>query len=449
MRKILVLSLVLATNAGAQEAGTLDQLADDLTARVGASLAKVERSGAADLAISVTSPRDAGRVPALLEGLLLQRLRARGGVRSVAVISGAAAVRASWDGYEVWLDVELDVEGPHLVVTDQLVDVERNPWRAGGGEPVVATGHARVRIDAELRAHLSAKGAPPAPRPTPPAPATPTPAPTPTTAKKKRTTFQLMRFAFEPPDEVLALAAGDVDADGAVELVALLPHHVMVYALRRDSLVEEQRIPLDGAAPPGRPRQPFGTLVVSGAEILAQSSEHPGVRLGAAGKLGALAGYPILPTVTAAQVPGVRLFGKTQFAETPAPALPDKMIALDGAAGMVASVDAEGLLRLWRLGQKAQLASLPGAGTAVELADLDEDGRPELISSASRPAGFGDQLLIRAIREDGTVKTLYKETTRSGIAAIGAGDLDGDGAVDVAAYVRDFGARKGELWLVR
>jgi hypothetical protein len=451
MRRLGAVVLVaLAAPARADEAaGTIDQLADELTGRAVAALAKIERAGAADLALSVKARDDAGRIPSLLEGLLLSRLRARAGVRSVAVLEAGDATRASRAGYEAWLDVEVALDGPFLVVTERLVGTDWNPWRPGGGEAIASAAHARVRVDAELRAHLSAR--PPATRPAP-APATrPTPAASkpPPTPPRKRTTFQLMRFGFDPPDDVLAFAAGDVDADGAVELVALLPHQVIVYALRRDTLVEEQRIPLEGPAPLGRPRQPLGTIVVAGAEILAQSSEHPGVRLGAAGKLATTAGYPILATATASQVPGLRQFGKTQFAETPAPALPDKTIALDGAAGVVASVDPEGLLRLWRVGQKSHFAQLPGAGTAVELADLDDDGRLELISSSSRPAGFGDQLLIRSIRDDGTARVLFKEATRGGIAAIGAGDLDGDGAVDVAAYVRELGARRGELWLVR
>jgi hypothetical protein len=177
------------------------------------------------------------------------------------------------------------------------------------------------------------------------------------------------------------------------------------------------------------------------------------VKLARGQKVGVTAGYPILAAVSASPVPGVRQLGKVQVQVTPAPALPERMIALDGAVAragpLLASVDLDGTLRVWKLGQKNHWVQLAGAGHAVEIADLDDDGKVELISSAARPAGFGDQLLIRSLRDDGTAKVAYRETTRGGIAAIGAGDLDGDGAVDVVAFVRELGQRKGELWLVR
>jgi hypothetical protein len=47
-------------------------------------------------------------------------------------------------------------------------------------------------------------------------------------------------------------------------------------------------------------------------------------------------------------------------------------------------------------------------------------------------------------------KTLHKGSSlRGGVAAIAAGDFNGDGAQDVAAFVRLVDATRGDVWVLQ
>jgi hypothetical protein len=116
-------------------------------------------------------------------------------------------------------------------------------------------------------------------------------------------------------------------------------------------------------------------------------------------------------------------------------------------------VDGDGALTLHPLPHPAageSPARLADVGSTFEIVDLDGDGAPEVITSAYRAPGDGDELIVYTIDDDGTARVLHRGgSLRGGIAAIASGDFDSDGATDVAALVRLSGATAGDLWVLR
>jgi hypothetical protein len=83
---------------------------------------------------------------------------------------------------------------------------------------------------------------------------------------------------------------------------------------------------------------------------------------------------------------------------------------------------------------------------AVAAADLDRDGRADLILGSTGNAAQGWQSSVDVIyaRPDGAWqrKPVASEPGRAGVFAVAAGDLDADGALDVVALTGD-----GEVWV--
>jgi hypothetical protein len=284
---------------------------------------------------------------------------------------------------------------------------------------------------------------------------------------------------------LLALAAGDVDADGVVELVALTTREVVVLTVGRDSTRVEQRVALPPDAATIRPRDPVGSLVIADVsgdaspEVLARSSELAEgailtLRDGSLAREATLKNYPMCALrdetlaihVCAAMLgEGVNYFPREGFFLQPdwksfvGPALPPKFLALEAVAlarpdaterALIGAVDDAGELSLYDVGTAAAWTTIDDVGAAWEIADLDGDGAPEVITSAARPPGDGDTITVHALADDGGSRVLHRGSAlRGGIAAIASGDFDGDGHVDVAAAVRLVGSSRSDLWVLQ
>jgi hypothetical protein len=161
--------------------------------------------------------------------------------------------------------------------------------------------------------------------------------------------------------------------------------------------------------------------------------------------------------VSAALADGVNWFPPDRLSLAPgwkgfvAPALPPRSLALEcGRAAnrnLLGAVADDGRLALFEAGAAAApLSAVDQVGAAFELVDLDGDGAIEVVTSAWRAPGQGDAL---AVFDEKGAAIHRGIALRGGVAAIAAGDFNGDGAADVAAFVRLVEATRGDLWVMQ
>jgi hypothetical protein len=93
---------------------------------------------------------------------------------------------------------------------------------------------------------------------------------------------------------------------------------------------------------------------------------------------------------------------------------------------------------------------ISGVGVAFDIADVDNDGRPELIASANGVPGEADAVTVRTLDSSATAAdpNVFRKGFNGGVAGVAAGDVDADGDVDVIAAVRLLGSHRVDLWLL-
>ncbi|MCB9562096.1 MAG: hypothetical protein H6708_16960 [Kofleriaceae bacterium] len=94
--------------------------------------------------------------------------------------------------------------------------------------------------------------------------------------------------------------------------------------------------------------------------------------------------------------------------------------------------------------------ALDGVGVAYAIADVDHDGRAELITSAASAPGDPDAVTVHALPARGAKvgKALFTKRFTGGVGGVAAADVDGDGDVEVFAAVRLAGSQRVDLWLL-
>jgi hypothetical protein len=85
-------------------------------------------------------------------------------------------------------------------------------------------------------------------------------------------------------------------------------------------------------------------------------------------------------------------------------------------------------------------------GAAFELADLNRDGKPEVVFSGAGAPGEPDDVRVVTLGDDERKTKLRKAFIAEGVAAIAIADLDGDGKPEVIAAVRLAGSTRIEFW---
>ncbi len=288
---------------------------------------------------------------------------------------------------------------------------------------------------------------------------------------------------------VLAVTVADVDGDNkAAELIALTTRELVVLKLNvrryrrggrlftRNTWRVAARFAMSGPKATIAPRDPVGALIVANIdkdeepEILVRSSRYAkGVALewknGALVELSRFDGFPLCANVRAELSSGRNYYLRNRTvwpADMKRPSMPKRYYSARCIGNMVDSqgrkLDAFGrvatngtfFVRFTKeCGRKDEECKkqptselrLRGVGTAWTVADIDNDGEPEVVTSWIAAPGMKDRVTVYS-----GGKRAYRRSFVGGVVAVAAGDIDGDGDRDAVAVVRLLGATSVGVW---
>jgi hypothetical protein len=384
---------------------------------------------AAALETDTPAPR-AGALAALLTEQLAARLGP--GVRLDAASHNLAEARERADDAAGIVLLQPHIRAGRLHLEADVYAIPRTVWaRARSREPrVVKHAHSHAAIDAEVRSYLEALSLD-------------EPA--------------VSKYQGADPD-IVALACGDLDGDGVSDVVTMTRRRVLAVRLREGKVARLREARWDDLAPiaPVPLRQPLGFVTI----------------VEAADRAGSVRLDPRLALITRMQgkaVPLARATGCTWVSDLllgeklaacderdPAPPIVELkhrsdafastyLVAPDGSGRAVAAMRREGALVL-----RSHAADAPPsdmvigrAGAQIAVADLDQDGAIETISTMDVLAPRYDALEVRTLLAAGTVKLRFKLPVPTGIQALAACPADGSGPSPIVL------ATARELWVVR
>lgn len=263
---------------------------------------------------------------------------------------------------------------------------------------------------------------------------------------------------------LVALTAADLDGDRRAELYAVTPRDVVAIAVRGRRLEEIGRASFTGEPAIPAPRDVVGTAIVDDGAVVASSSSWARSLRVTWTKKGLIAtagpgGFAVCPGTVVQLLPG-----RNYFADPQVPSVArygarcrDGLVEPDGHPLRVRAdlslANKLGIVidRCAAVGlgcASISAAEYSNVGTAFELADVDRDGKPEVIFAGAGAPGDPDTLKVVTIGDDEKKPKLRKAFTAGGIAGITSGDLDGDGDEEVVAAVRIAGASRVDLWRI-
>jgi hypothetical protein len=260
---------------------------------------------------------------------------------------------------------------------------------------------------------------------------------------------------------LVTLTGTDLDGDGKGELYAVTARDVIAIGLRGKRLEELGRVALSGEPALPMPRDVVGSATVDGGALaVSVSSWAKSTRVTWNGKALASApgdaGFVLCPGEIAQLVPGRNYFGdpingyygarcRTGLVEPDGH--PIRARAQLSLAGKL-EVSLERCAAT-NLGCKPAGRHDYASGAAFDIADVDRDGRPELVYSGAAAPGDPDLLKIVTLGDDEKkAAKLKKSFTAGGVAGIAVVDLDGNGVAEVVAAVRIVGATRVDVWRV-
>lgn len=384
------------------------------------------------------------KIAQLVAGRLGSGARFESEPRTLDELLGAAAKKSEERGRRSvpgFVHLTPKIERGRLHVAADAHPVRRTVWSRAlsRGEPgPVAHAFAQAPIDAEVRSYLPAISW-----------AEPT----------------VTKFDGADPD-VLALACGDLDADASPDVVLMTRQRVLSIRLK-DGKVERAREARWAELAPVAPvplRQPLGFLT-----IVEAGPGAPRGYLDAAisDRMGSVRLDPELGLALRMQgkaVPLGRGTGCTWMSElrlgerlvacgsaldaVPLAELTRKSDAIastvivepTGRARTVTALRDQGALVTRGDGEEKIVGRV---GAQLAIADLDQDGAPEIATTVDVLSPKHDALEVRTLMATGTVQRRYRVAVPTGVEALAACPPDAGG---VAALVL---ATHGEVWVVR
>lgn len=260
---------------------------------------------------------------------------------------------------------------------------------------------------------------------------------------------------------LVTLTGADLDGDGKGELYAVTTREVIAIGLRGKRLEQLGRVALSGEPALPMPRDVVGSATFDlGVLAVSVSSWANSTRVTWNGKTLAAtpgdAGFLLCPGEVAHLVPGRNYFGDANTGYYGARCR-SGLVEPDGHPIRVrAQLSLAGKLEIniercaaTNLGCQPAGRHDYASGAAFEIADVDRDGRPELIASGAAAPGDPDLLKVVTLGDDEKKHAkLRKSFTAGGVAGIAVVDLDGNGVADVLAVVRIVGATRVDVWRV-
>lgn len=239
-----------------------------------------------------------------------------------------------------------------------------------------------------------------------------------------------------PLDEPsVAVACGDVDADGTLEIVSVGRQRIQLGRLKDQRFIAERAVPWSSLSEIAKSplREPIASAVLRspGSLEVGLSDRAAAIRFDA--ELKPVARYANRipwPGAGCATVNAVALKGNRARCEGPVdttPLLPGE--GIDAIAGM-RSTHRDGAVRevfarrrqldgIVELGLGSRWIPLPEpAGAQIALGDLDGDGHPELISTNDGLDPSLDFVRVATVQEAGTLREAFRLPVPAGVHAL-------------------------------
>ncbi|HEY0483818.1 MAG TPA: hypothetical protein VGD37_40140 [Kofleriaceae bacterium] len=254
---------------------------------------------------------------------------------------------------------------------------------------------------------------------------------------------------------VVAVAAADLDGDGKAEIYLVTPREVIAVAIAGPPRTLG-RVAFGGEPAVPASRDAVGTAVVDGSALIASVSAWA-TELRVEWRGGTLTAQSGRDRFWVCGERWQLATGRNYFRRARASVLAARCRDdLTDAAGAPLRIRGElsiaGTLEVTvercAAGgvdcRRAAEYQYRNVGVAFELADIDRDGRPEVIASSAVAPGDADAVRVIPLGVPGA-----RPRSRSfigGVAGIVVADGDGDGVAEVVAVVRLAGATRVDLW---
>ena len=254
--------------------------------------------------------------------------------------------------------------------------------------------------------------------------------------------------------DVAGAAVADLDHDGRMEAFVANEHAVAVLDFARNPrVIATVRFP---DASQRRSRQVVGSVYADGAEVRAQVSSHASVMAvlwngsgyTGAGRVAPATGFEFCKDQTWPLQPGRNWFATGVVGQGVYTLVcRDDLADAQGQLwSMRASVSEHDVLHVEARPHCDTTCGVPqpfeltGAGYAVAVDDLDQNGVPEVLASAA--VANADVVTITELSSPPRV--VLRRRFTAGVVALLTGDFDGDGTRDVIALVR--AGKRIDVW---